>query len=140
MEDTILKLLKRFMLVVIGSGLIGNALYIHGLAYYEGYIDRFGFEYDFFPLPSSDVLFWTYSASRELGVSSIVAITKVKLPVFLTIIVAIYLLSRIWVESSNQSKKAEKLAPRKHNIKLYKKIYSFRKSHKKIFYTFYVPL
>ena len=99
MEDTILKLLKRFMLVVIGSGLLSNALYIHGLSYYEGYIDRFGFEYGFFPLPSSDVLFWTYSASRELGASSIIAITKLKLPIFLTILGAVYLLSRIWMES-----------------------------------------
>ncbi|GAB2597755.1 hypothetical protein [Nitrincola alkalisediminis] len=121
MEDTILKLLKRLMLVVIGSGLLGNALYIHGLSYYEGYIDRFGFEYGFFPLPSSDVLFWTYSASRELGASSIIAIAKFKLPIFLTILGSVYLLSRIWMESSGQSKKIKIQAPRKHNIKLYKK-------------------
>lgn len=140
MEDTILKLLKRFMLVVIGSSLLGNALYIHGLSYYEGYIDRFGFEYGFFPLPSSDVLFWTYSASRELGASSIIAITKFKLSMFLIILGSVYLLSRIWMESSSQSKKTKKLASRKQNIKLYKKIYRLRESHKVIFYTFYVPL
>lgn len=140
MEDTILRLLKRFMLVVIGSGLLGNALYIHGLAYYEGYIDRFGFEYGFFPLPSSDVLFWTYSASRELGASSIVAITKFKLPLLLTFLSSVYLLSRIWMESSNQSKRSFKPAPKKHNIKLYKKIYKFRENHKIVFYTTYVPL
>lgn len=140
MEDTILKLLKRLMLVVIGSGLLGNALYIHGLAYYEGYIDRFGFEYVFFPLPSSDVLFWTYSASRELGASSIITITKFKFPVFLTILGAVYLLSRIWMESSGKSKKTTKLMPRKHNIKLYKKIHSLRENHKAIFYTVYVPI
>lgn len=140
MEDTILRLLKRFMLVVIGSGLIGNALYIHGLAYYEGYIDRFGFEYGFFPLPSSDVLFWTYSASRELGASSIETITKFKLPLLLTFLSSAYLLSRIWMESSNKSKKPHNLAPKKHNIKLYKKIYKFRENHKVAFYFFYVPV
>lgn len=128
------------MLVVIGSGLLSNALYIYGLAYYEGYIDRFGFEYGFFPLPSSDVLFWTYSASRELGASSIVAIAEFKLPILLTILASVYLLSRIWMASSSQSKKASKLSPKKYNIKLYKKIYQFREKYKIIFYVFYVPL
>lgn len=140
MEDTILRILKRFMLVLIGSGLLGNALYIHGLAYYEGYIERFGFDYGFFPLPSSDVLFWTYSASRELGVSSIVAITKFKFSVFLTILGSVYLLSRIWMESSSQVKKPFKPAAKKQNINLYKKIYKFREDYKIAFYVFYIPL
>lgn len=140
MEDTILKLLKRFMLVVIGSGLLSNALYIYGLAYYEGYIDRLGFEYGFFPLLSSDVLFWTYSASRELGVSSIVVISKFRLPLILSLLGSVYLLSRIWMESENQSKKIARRAPKKHNIKLYKKIYGFRERHKILFYAIYVPL
>ncbi len=140
MEDTILRLLKRFMLVVIGSGLISNALYIHGLAYYEGYIDRFGFEYGLFPLPSSDVLFWTYSASRELGASSIEAITKFKLPLLLMFLSSVYLLSRVWMESSSQGKRSINPAPKKHNIKLYKKIHKFRENYKLAFYVIYVPI
>jgi len=140
MEDSLLRILKRFMLIIIGSGLLSNALYIHGLAYYEGFIDRLGFEYEFFPLPSSDVLFWTYSASRELGASSIIAITEFKQPILLTILGCVYLLSRIWIESSNQSNKTKIAAPKKHKIKLFKKIYNFKLKHKIIFYTVYIPL
>lgn len=140
MEDTILRLLKRFMLVVIGSGLLGNALYIHGLAYYEGYVDQFGFDYNLFPIPSSEVLFWTYYASRELGAASIITLMKFKTPLFFTVVASVYLLSRIWMESSNKRKVVNKRPPKKHKIKLYKKIYRFRENHSIIFYTIYVPI
>jgi len=44
------------------------------------------------------------------------------------------------MESSSQSKKKLKRSPKKHNIKLYKKIYNFRNKHKCVFYVVYVPL
>lgn len=140
MEDSLLRILKKFLLVAIGSGLLSNALYIHGLAYYEGYIDRLGFEYDFFPLPSSDVLFWTYYASRELGASSIVAITQFKLPIIIIVLGIVYFLSRVWMESSKKRTTGPVKAPRKNNIKLFKKIYKFRSDHKFIFYSVYIPI
>lgn len=140
MEDSLLRVLKKFLLVVIGSGLLSNALYIHGLAYYEGYIDRLGFEYSFFPLPSTDVLFWTYYASRELGASSIVAITQFKLPILLITVISVYLLSRIWMESSKKKVNSQLKAPKKNNIKLFKKIYRFKVKHKLIFYSVYIPI
>jgi hypothetical protein len=37
LESALLELLKRFMLLVIGSSLLSNALYIYGLSYYEGF-------------------------------------------------------------------------------------------------------
>ncbi|MBB1273656.1 hypothetical protein [Psychromonas sp. SR45-3] len=140
MEDSLLRILKKFLLVAIGSGLLSNALYIHGLAYYEGYIDRLGFEYDFFPLPSSDVLFWTYYASRELGASSIVAITKFKLPIIFIVVGVVYFLSRVWMESSKKRVTNPIKKARKNNIKLFKKIYKFRAGHKAIFYSVYIPI
>ena len=48
MESTLLKFLKKLLLIVIGSGLVTNALYIYGLAFYQGHIARVGFEYAFF--------------------------------------------------------------------------------------------
>ncbi|MBH0043319.1 hypothetical protein [Pseudoalteromonas sp. SWXJZ10B] len=140
MEDSLLRVLKKLLLVIIGSGLLSNALYIHGLAYYEGYINRLGFEYDFFPLPSTEVLFWTYYASRELGASSIEVITNFKLQILLILFGSVYLLSRIWVETSKKKVNNQLKARKKNNIKLFKKIYHYKVKHKLIFYSVYIPI
>ena len=140
MEESPLRLLKKFMLVVIGSGLLSNALYIHGLAFYEGYIDRLGFEYDLFPLDNSDVLFWTYTASREIGVSSILAMAKFKVSIIFIFLAVVYLLSRLWMESSMQASREYKKRPIQYNRKLAKKAYTLKKERPIIFWVIYVPL
>ena len=97
MESTLLKLLKKLLLIVIGSGLVTNALYIYGLAFYQGHIARMGFEYAFFPIDWEDSLFWTYLASRELGMSTVNIWTKMGLPGILGFMFAIYMTARIWM-------------------------------------------
>ncbi len=140
MEETLLKLLKKFLLVAIGSGILGNALYIHGLAYYEGYIGGLGFEYDFFPLDDSNVLFWTYMASRELGASSILALADFQVPIVFLSIGIVYLISRLWMEISNPSIKKNKKNYPKYDFQLAKKINSIKRKYGLRFMVFYVPL
>lgn len=78
MESTLHQILKKLLLVIIGSGLLTNALYILGLAYYEGYIVGLGFDYNLFPIDWNDALLWTYAASRELGISTIILWTTLQ--------------------------------------------------------------
>lgn len=89
--------LKRLLLVIIGSGLMTNALYIYGLSYYQGYIENIGFEYNFFPIEWDETLLWTYFASRELGVTTVNFWTNITEPVMLLILVGNYFIARIWM-------------------------------------------
>lgn len=111
-DNTLQKILKKVLLVVIGSGLITNALYIYGLAYYEGYIESLGFEYKFFPVKWEDTLLWTYFASRELGASTVGFWTKITGPVLLLISVVSYFIARLWMAinslDSNKRKRKNK--------------------------------
>lgn len=101
-ENTVQKILKKLLLVFIGSGLITNALYIYGLAYYEGYIESIGFEYNLFPVKWEETLIWTYFASRELGASTVNFWTKITGPIILLLFVVIYFVARLWMAISAQ--------------------------------------
>lgn len=140
-EIIFLKILKRLMLVVVGSGLLGNSLYIYGLGYYQGYISGLGFEYNFFPLEWRDTLLWAYAASRELGASSIGFIGKFTSPVLLIILGSFYLIARIWMELSKvQPSSRSNIIKRNINFKLAKKIYCFKKNHVWLYRVIYLPL
>lgn len=100
-ENTVQKILKKLLLVVIGSGLITNTLYIYGLAYYEGYIESLGFEYNLFPVKWEETLIWAYFASREIGASTVSFWAKITGPVILLIFVVIYFVARMWMSISD---------------------------------------
>jgi len=141
LESTFLKILKRLLLVAIGSGLLGNALYIYGLAYYQGYIERLGFEYNLFPIQWGDTLLWTYAASRELGVSSINLLDKFTASALLVLLTGFYFIARIWIQLSNikPSRRSEKIE-RRINYRLAKKVYAFREKHLWLYRVIYVPV
>ena len=139
-ENTFLKIIKRLMLIAIGSGLLGNSLYVYGIGYYQGFIKRLGFEYNLFPIQWGDSLLWTYEASRELGISSISLLNNITSPALLILLVAFYLVARIWMELSNikpvnKSGKTRK----KINFKIAKKIHTFRKNHLLLYKIVYIP-
>ncbi|OOF24451.1 hypothetical protein BZJ19_11175 [Salinivibrio proteolyticus] len=140
LENVILKILKRIMLLAIGSGLLGNAMYIYGLGYYQGYVEALGFEYNLFPIEWKDTLLWTYAASRELGVSSIEFMNKFTSSALLILLLSVYLISRIWMQLSKiQSDNSQGKTSGKVNFKLAKKIYNLRQNHIWIYRLIYVP-
>ncbi len=138
LENAFLKILKRIMLLAIGSGLLGNALYIYGLGYYQGYVESLGFEYNLFPIEWKDTLLWTYAASRELGVSSIELMNKFTSSALLILLLSIYLIARIWMQLSKIQPENGKISG-KINFKLAKKIHKFRFKHIWIYRFLYVP-
>lgn len=143
LESVLLKILKRVMLLAIGSGLLGNALYIYGLGYYQGYVETLGFEYNLFPIEWTDTLLWTYAASMDLGVSSLELINKFTTSALLILLLCIYLIARMWMAVSNYQTKNAKGKPkinRKINFRLAKKIHKFRLTHIWLYRLFYVPL
>ena len=98
-------MLRKFWLIVIGSSLVSNSLYIYGLSYYQGYITGLGFEYNLFPIEWSDTLIWTYFASRELGASTInvwVTLTQIDI---LMILLTVYIVTRLWIAIDGRRKK-----------------------------------
>lgn len=140
LESVFLKILKRILLVTIGSGLLGNALYIYGQGYYQGYIEGLGFEYTLFPLSWNDSILWTYSASRELGASSIAMMVDLNPAAILIVLLAVYLISRIWMQIPESFSSKGKSGPqRKFNYKIAKRIALFKKDHIWIFRFIYIP-
>lgn len=110
-------ILKRVLILILGSGLLGNALYIYGQSYYQGYVERLGFEHTLFALNWSDSIFWAYEASRHIGANLLVNITKYNISyvtIVATIIMsAIYLLLSSYKENSNTSSKLDSRLPRR---------------------------
>ena len=100
LENLYFKLLKRIMLLVLGSGLLTNALYIYGLGYYEGFIERLGFEFYLFPIDWDEAILWTYTASRDFGENSIIVLGKTSPYIFLSLLPAFYFLVRVWMHIS----------------------------------------
>ena len=140
LEIIFLKILKRLMLLAIGSGLLGNALYIYGLGYYQGYVEALGFEYNLFPIEWKDTLLWTYAASRELGVSSIELMNKFTSSALLILLLSVYLIARIWMQLSKiQPDDGQGKISGKVNFKLAKRIHKLRLKHIWVYRFFYVP-
>lgn len=139
-EDVFLKILKRLILLAIGSGLLGNALYIYGLGYYQGYVEALGFEYNLFPIEWKDTLLWTYAASRELGASSIELINQFSSSAVLILLLSVYLIARIWMQISKvQPDNGQEKINKTINFKLAKRINKIRAKHIWSYRLLYVP-
>ncbi|MEE9339044.1 MAG: hypothetical protein V3U87_13275 [Methylococcaceae bacterium] len=140
-ESVFLKLLKRVMLFAMGSGLLTNALYIYGIAYYQGYIERLGFEYTFFPIDWDEALIWTYIASQELGVSTIDFWPVIFEKGVLVLLGAFYVLARVWMSLSNQNDSiSSDPSHRVRSFKCAKKVIYLRKQFPRIYSVIYVPI
>jgi len=136
---TLIALLKKVLLIAIGSGLISNALFIYGLAYYQGYIETFGFEYALFPTDWNGALLWTYVASREIGISTVNLWTDMGASSLLVIAFSFYMLARIWMASNRPLNKAGTLKriPKRDFANL---LISLRRRSPKVFKVLFPPL
>ncbi len=140
-EAVFLKILKRVMLFAMGSGLLTNALYIYGIAYYQGYIERLGFEYTLFPIDWDGALIWTYIASQQLGISTISLWTTLSEKVVLVLLGAFYLLARVWMYLSKENNTVNSDSIHKvRRYKLAKKIVYFKNKLPWLFKITYVPI
>ena len=142
LEQVLLKIFKRALLIVAGSGILTNAMYIYGLGYYQGYIEAFSFEYAFFSINWSDAIVWTYYASRELGANLIVSmgshpfILLVSLPV-------VYIFARVWASLSTIEEKTTSSLPGPNGLKGYRRKRMFlilKRKYPKTYKCLYVPL
>lgn len=131
-EVFVRQIVKKILLVVLGSGLVGNALYIYGLSYYQGYIERLGFDYLLFPIEWSDAPLWTYFASRELGVSTVNLWIKFAGINIALIMLATYVVARLWMAVNEQgaSDRASATGPRRGVLKFFVR---FRRKFPRIF-------
>ena len=139
LDNTLQQILKKLLLVVIGSGLISNALYIYGLSYYQGYIERLGFEYTFFPVGWDETLLWTYFASRELGASTVNLWTKLTGPILIVLMLVVYILARIWM-AINEQDTTKKIKNTRSNYWFSHFLVKCRKLHRPTFNILYPPL
>ncbi len=137
LEESIYRIFKKIVLLMLGSGLITNAAYIYGLAYYEGYIETLGFEYDLFPIQWNETLLWTYWASRELGASTVSFWTKLTTPIVIFSLVVVYLIARLWMSVSASSKNQKKS---RRNFKFSRWLVKCRRARPKRFKLFYYPV
>lgn len=118
-EDVVQQTVKKAFLVFLGTGLIGNALYIYGLAYYEGYLEGVGLDALLFPIEWAEARLWTYFASRELGVSTVNVWVKFTWHIILIMMLVIYVIARLWVALNGASRLRR---PRAVRIKRLRKI------------------
>ncbi len=102
LEVAIQRIFKRFLLILAGSGLLTNAMYVYGLGYYQGYVEAFGFEYAFFSIEWVNAIIWTYYASRELGANLIIIMGTYSHAV-LVILPTVYLFARVWVSLTTEN-------------------------------------
>ena len=131
-EQVIFKFLKRIMLLTIGSGLLGNALYFYGMSFYQGYIQRLGFEYVLFPITWGDSIFWTYIASQHIGMDIFELITGMTWQVTAVTFVSVYLIMRFWFLFATPNEKAERERA-KRNRKFKRSLVKYRKDHPRMF-------
>lgn len=102
MEVVVQRIFKRVLLLLAGSGLLTNAMYVYGLGYYQGYVEAFGFEYAFFSIEWANAIVWTYYASRELGVNLIIVMGTYPHAV-LVIFPTVYLFARVWASLTTEN-------------------------------------
>lgn len=95
-ESTANQIIKKIFLIIIGSGLVTNALYIYGLSYYQGWLSNLGFSYELFPIEWEESVLWTYFASIESGADSYAYLTNMSITLILTIVFVVYAITRIW--------------------------------------------
>ncbi len=121
-ESVVQQIFKKTLLVILGSGLVGNALYIYGLAYYEGYIKALGLDVLLFPIEWSEARLWTYFASRELGVSTVNVWMKFTSSFMPAVMIAAYVVVRLWIALNGPAKKVR---PKLSRVKRLRKLVAF---------------
>ncbi|USD33723.1 MULTISPECIES: hypothetical protein [Vibrio] len=99
MEIVVQRIFKRILLILAGSGLLTNAIYVYGLGYYQGYVEAFGFEYAFFAIDWSNAIVWAYYASRELGANLMVVMGRHP-QALLVVLFFVFVFARIWAALS----------------------------------------
>lgn len=114
-DKTVLSLFKRFLLIVLGSGLFTNALYLYGLSYYEGLISRMGFEYALFSISWDEAIFWAYLGSREIGASTLNLFSSITTTTSMFFIGSFYLISRLWVALDKMDLSEKELVAQQNN-------------------------
>ncbi|WP_139139768.1 hypothetical protein [Pseudomonas sp. NBRC 111139] len=102
-EKILNQVLKKVLVVVLGSGVLVNALYLFGMSYYEGFIKALGFELLMFPIAWSDGRLWTYIASREIGLSAVSVWVELTGPYVLLLMAVCYATTRIWLKAKKRS-------------------------------------
>lgn len=86
-EKSVIRIAQRFAIFILGTGLFGNAVYIFGLSFYQGYLDGLGFDYEFFPIEWDDVLIWAYLGSAWLGFEILLALADYSRTILLLVII-----------------------------------------------------
>jgi len=116
-----------------------NALFIYGLAFYEGYVEGLGFDSSIFFIEWGEAILWTYHASRELGVASILLLGKVPSWFGWAFFVLVYLLLRIsiYIFSTEPRRTIEN---KNNNFTIAKKIYFLRGKHPIVYKFLYRPV
>lgn len=97
------KFFKKILVLVLGSGLLVNALYLFGISYYEGLIKSLGFELLMFPIEWSDGRLWTYIASREIGISTVSVWVELTGPYILLLMAVCYITIRVWLKAKKRA-------------------------------------
>lgn len=142
MDKALLQIFKRALLIVAGSGLLTNALYIYGLGFYQGYLEAFGFEYAFFSINWSDTIIWTYYASRELGANLIVSMND-SAPMLILSFPIVYIFARVWSSLSTIENKSSLSTTSVINFKNYyqkKRFILFKKNNPSLYRYLYIPM
>lgn len=103
-ENNLNQAIKKILLVVLGSGVLVNALYLFGVSYYEGLIKSLGFELLMFPIEWSEGRLWTYMASREIGVSTVSIWIELAGPYIPLIMAVCYFTVRVWLKAKKRPK------------------------------------
>lgn len=118
LESTFLKTVKRVIMLTIATGLLGNAMHVYGLGFYQGYIETFGFDFMLFPIEWKDGFFWTYIASMEIGFHLFDLMREITFPTFLIIFLSVYLINIIWIQLSKiKPDNRDETNKRKVNVK-----------------------
>ncbi|MDO3383766.1 hypothetical protein [Gilvimarinus algae] len=137
-DNTLQKVLKKILLIIIGSGLVTNALYLYGKAYYEGYIGSLGFEYILFPVKWEETLLWAYFASIDIGVSTVGFWSKLTVPILCLALIIFYLVALALVSIGSQ--RSKKVRPYKKYTGFSRFLVRCRRANPIIFNTIYWPL
>lgn len=119
MEVTVQRIFKRVLLILAGSGLLTNAMYVYGLGYYQGYVEAFGFEYAFFSIEWANAIVWTYYASRELGVNLIIVMGTYPHAI-LIILPTVYLFARVWSSLTTENARSNVQVTNANVLKRYR--------------------
>ncbi|MGE8047140.1 hypothetical protein ACQKPT_02375 [Pseudomonas monteilii] len=102
-EKLLNQVFKKILVVVLGSGVLVNALYLFGISYYEGFIKALGFEVLMFPIEWNDGRLWTYIASREIGLSTVSIWFELAGPYIPLLMVVCYVTTRIWIKARKRA-------------------------------------